>query len=77
MPGLQLTLQQARRLLGLDEDTCARSLEYLVENRFLVRTNRDRYARLTEGRVAMPLLRMAKASLERARDGRLERACAS
>jgi hypothetical protein len=67
MPGLQLTLQQAQRLWGLDEPTCARALEYLVENRFLVRTSRNMYARLTEGSIAMPL-RMAKASLDPARD---------
>ena len=76
MPGLQLTLQQAQRLWGLDEDTCTRSLEYLVENRFLVRNSRDRYARLTEGSIAPPL-RMAKASLGPARDRRFERAFAS
>jgi len=77
MPGLQLTLEQAQRLWGLDEDTCARSLEYLVENRFLVRNSRNRYARLTEGSIAIPPLRMAKASLDPARDRRFERACAS
>jgi hypothetical protein len=77
MPGLQLTLQQAQRLWGLDEATCAQSLEYLVENRFLVRNSRDRYARLTEGSIAIPPFRMAKASLDPARDGRSERACAS
>jgi len=77
MPGLQLTLKQAQRLWGLDEDTCARSLEYLVENRFLVRNSRDRYARLTEGSIAIPPLRMAKASLDPARDRRFERACSS
>ena len=35
MPGLQLTLKQAQRLWGLDEETCARSLAFLVENGFL------------------------------------------
>jgi hypothetical protein len=76
MPGLQLTLEQAQRLWGLDEDTCARSLACLVESRFLVRTRRDLYARLTEGSIAMPALRMAKASLDRPREGRFDRACA-
>ena len=77
MPGLQLTLKQAQRLWGLDEDTCARSLEFLVETRFLIRTNRDLYARLTEGSTAIPALRMAKARLDRSRAGGFDRARAS
>jgi hypothetical protein len=77
MPGLQLTLKQAQRLWGMDEDTCARSLEFLVENRFLVRTSRALYARLTEGSIATLPLRMAKASLDPSRDSRFEPACAS
>ena len=77
MPGLQLTLKQAQRLWGLDEETCARSLEFLVESRFLVRTDRDRYARVTEGNVALPTLRMAKASIDPLRARRVDRASAS
>jgi hypothetical protein len=77
MLGLQLTLQQAQRLWGLDEETCARSLECLVENRFLIRNSRDRYVRRTEGSIAIPPLQMAKASLDPARDRRFERGCAS
>jgi hypothetical protein len=77
MPGLQLTLKQAQRLWGLDEETCARSLEILVETGFLVRTSRDVYARLTEGPVAQPTLRMAKASIDGVRAGGVERARAS
>jgi hypothetical protein len=65
MPGLQLSVKQAHRLWGLDEETCARSMEYLVENRFLVRTTRGLYARLTEGSIAVATLRMAKASVDR------------
>lgn len=67
MPGLCLTLKQAQRLWGLDEDTCVRSLEVLVEARFLVRGDRGAYARLTEGSSGLPSLRMAKASLDLSR----------
>jgi hypothetical protein len=77
MPGLQLTLKQAQRLWGLDEQTCARLLEFLVETRFLVRTSRALYARLTEGSIAIPTLRVAKASLDRSRAGGFDRARAS
>jgi hypothetical protein len=74
MPGLQLTLGQAQRLWGLDEETCARSLDFLVVSGFLVRTSRDVYARLTEGSVAPATLRMAKASIDGVRAAGLERA---
>jgi hypothetical protein len=77
MPGLRLTLKQAQRLWGLDEETCARSLEALVESRFLVRTGRESYARLTDGNVVLPTLEMAKASLDRSRARRIDRVRAS
>jgi hypothetical protein len=38
MPGLRLTLQQARRLWRLDETACNAVLAALVEARFLART---------------------------------------
>jgi hypothetical protein len=38
MPGLQLTISQARRLWGLDEETCGALLTALVEQHFLLRT---------------------------------------
>ena len=69
MPGLRLTLKQAQRLLGLDEGTCARSLDVLVEAKFLVQTDRG-YVRLTEGPAAHPPLRMAKTSLDLSRTNR-------
>ena len=50
MPGLRLTCQQAQRLWNLDEATCLALLEFLVETKFLCRTGRGMYARLTEGR---------------------------
>lgn len=65
MPGLRLTRRQAQRLWGLDEDTCRSALEYLVEARFLTRMGQDTYARLTEGAVSLPFLRMTTASLDR------------
>jgi hypothetical protein len=74
MPGLQVTLEQAQRLWGLEEETVRAHLEYLVENRFLVRTGRNRYARSTEGSIAIPARRMAKASLDRSHAVRLDRA---
>jgi hypothetical protein len=77
MPGLQLTVKQAQRLWGLDEETCEHVLEFLLEARFLVRTRRNLYARPTDGSVAMPTLRIVKASLDRARAGHVDRACAS
>jgi hypothetical protein len=38
MPGLQLTISQARRLWALDEETCTALLNALVEQQFLLRT---------------------------------------
>jgi len=51
MPGLQLTIAQARRLFGLGERLCVRLLDELVERHFLVRLPNGRYTRLTEGSV--------------------------
>lgn len=51
MPGLQLTVGQARRLFGLGERLCVRLLDELVERHFLVRLANGSYARLTEGHV--------------------------
>jgi hypothetical protein len=60
MPGLRLTCLQAQRLWGLDAATCAEALDLLVEARFLRRTNAGEYARLTDGAVTWPALRMAR-----------------
>ena len=38
MPGLRLTIGQARRLWDLDEQTCIQVMQTLVEVRFLRRT---------------------------------------
>jgi hypothetical protein len=64
MPGLQLTRPQARRLLALDEETCTRILDLLVEIKFLCLTDLDTYARLTEGPVAFTSLTVAKAKMD-------------
>ena len=61
MPGLQLTRPQAQRLWGLDEQTCAALLESLTEEKFLYRRPDGVYARLTDGAVTFPPLRMVKA----------------
>ena len=76
MPGLRLTRPQAQRLWGLDEETCARSLECLVDAGFLVRTNVGTYARLTDGATTFPRLPMAKGQLDRVKH-RGSRAAAS
>jgi hypothetical protein len=77
MPGLRLTRQQAQRLWGLDEATCAEALEFLVAAKFLVRVGRDTYARLSEGTVTPPRFAMAEAALDRSRSRRLDTARAS
>jgi hypothetical protein len=57
MPGLQLTLPQAKRLWNLDEQMCVRLLEQLVEFGFLCRTARG-YARASDGAIACPRARV-------------------
>lgn len=61
MPGLRLTSQQAQRLWGLDEGTCLRLLEFLVDAKFLCRPGHGMYTRLTDSH-AHPPPRMAKGS---------------
>jgi len=52
MPGLALTMPQARRLWALDHRTCALVLTTLVERRFLRMTTRGRYLRRDRGVVS-------------------------
>ena len=66
MPGLRLTFRQARRLWGLDEDTCTCLLDTLVKNGFLVRGKDDQYARAFDGEPR-------NASSERPRSGSRQR----
>ena len=49
MPGLKLTAAQARRLWGLDRESCDRSLGCLVTSGFLARTRDGSFVR-REGR---------------------------
>jgi DNA-binding IclR family transcriptional regulator len=45
MPGLRLTEPQARRLWGLDQASCSRLLDTLVNARFLSRTRDGAFLR--------------------------------
>jgi hypothetical protein len=45
MPGLALSKLQARRLWGLDDDTCDRLLDEMVSSNFLRRTPSNLYTR--------------------------------
>ena len=64
MPGLCLTLKQAQRLWGLDEETCGKALALLVEARFLIQTRGDMYRRLTDGPMRLSGLRMARTRID-------------
>jgi hypothetical protein len=48
MPGLRLTEAQARRLWGLDADSCGALLGALVDARFLFRTRDGAFMRLEQ-----------------------------
>ena len=50
MPGLALTKPQARRLWGLDPDTCDVLLDEMVNTRFLRKTRQNLYVRFDVGR---------------------------
>jgi hypothetical protein len=45
MPGLRLTVLQASRLWGLDEDSCRRVIDVLIGSSFLRWTSRGTIAR--------------------------------
>ena len=49
-PGLHLARLQARRLWSLDQETCDRLLDVLVDARFLRKTERDGYVLADVGR---------------------------
>jgi hypothetical protein len=63
MPGLRLTLNQALRLWGLDEQTCTAALDVLLETKFLSRRIDGTYARSTDGQVSAPRFAMLRAEL--------------
>ena len=50
MPGLALTKPQARRLWGLDCETCDLLLDEMVNERFLKKTAQNLYVRADSGR---------------------------
>ena len=62
MPGLTLTVAQARRLWNVDLPTCTDVLSQLVESGFLCRKADGTYGRATD-LTARPL-RMAKAGIQ-------------
>jgi hypothetical protein len=63
MPGLRLTCLQAKRLFGLDNETCSTLLNTLVDLEFLSRGSDGCYGRLTEGRLPTRARQMAKADV--------------
>jgi len=46
--GLRLTAQQAQRVWGIDEWSCQRLLETLVEQKFLFQDEHSTYMQLTD-----------------------------
>jgi Fic family protein len=46
-PGMQLTRAQVQRLWNLDEATCSAVIEALEAERFLRRTEKDNYVRVS------------------------------
>jgi hypothetical protein len=62
MPGLTLTVAQARRLWSLDSSTCSAVLSELVESGFLCRRADGAYGRSSD--LAARTLRMAKAGIQ-------------
>ena len=61
MPGLTLTVAQARRLWSLDSSTCSEVLTELVETGFLCRRDDGAYGRASD--LTTRSLRMAKAGI--------------
>jgi hypothetical protein len=49
MPGLRLTLEQARRLCGVERALCQRVLDLLVDEKFLCVKSDGVYARVADG----------------------------
>jgi hypothetical protein len=69
MPGMLLTPAQARRLWGLDLETCSRLLARLVHAHFLTQDRSGRYSRHGERSPSLPV-RMVKAEVDRPRQRR-------
>jgi hypothetical protein len=60
MPGMKLTIDQVRRLCGVEVHLCKLLLQSLVEARFLSLDSDGSYARLTESPLALPCVAKAK-----------------
>src|SRR5205809_8044096 len=74
MPGLTLTVAQARRLWSLDPSTCSEVLTELVDTGFLCQKPDGAYGRASD--LAARPLRMAKAGIQFADLDRQRRAAA-
>ena len=64
MPGLRLTVLQAKRLWALSHDDCECVLQALVEHRFLILGTDGKFGRLSDPMGAVPAPRPAKAGLD-------------
>jgi len=64
MPGLRLTRPQAQRLWGLDEQTCVKLLDQLVDLKFLVVGANGNYMRRTEATNFPQTPRMAETNIQ-------------
>ena len=51
MPGLLLTVAQAKRLWHLDERTCVAALTALVDDHFLIERRRGTFTRAADGQL--------------------------
>jgi hypothetical protein len=54
MPGLRLTMEQVKRLCGVEHRICQLVLDALVDDGFLCRKANGTYARLTDGLISRP-----------------------
>jgi len=70
MPGMALTLAQARRLWGFDEATCRDLLQDLVDAGFLAFTPGGHYILADRAAARIPPLRAAKTAVEPAKPSR-------
>jgi len=59
MPGLLLTVAQAKRLWHLDEHTCLAALDALVASHFLVKRSNGRFTRAADGLEPRPTMARA------------------
>jgi DNA-binding IclR family transcriptional regulator len=64
MPGLALTVEQARRLWSLDAPTCHEALAYLVETGFLSLKPNGAYARASDLTIGDRSFRMARTTID-------------